>query len=120
MNFNSCNGRMYTIQSGDTLYKISGMFGVPLALILRANPFTDIYNLQVGDTICIPMTGATLPINLITYIVKDLETINDILSRFGIDIEDLFEYNTTGGIMLKPGLALQIPVSGQLNQNRTD
>lgn len=54
MNFEHCNGEIYTIQRGDSLYSISKKYNVPLAMILWANPYSDIYNLQVGDDICIP------------------------------------------------------------------
>ena len=55
--YNSCGGIVYTIKEGDTLYSISGRFQVPVALILRANPLADIYNLQLGARLCIPMYG---------------------------------------------------------------
>ena len=55
--YNSCGGIVYTIKEGDTLYSISGRFQVPVALILKANPMADIYNLQVGARLCIPMYG---------------------------------------------------------------
>lgn len=55
--YNSCGGIVYTIKEGDTLYSISGRFQVPVALILRANPLVDIYNLQIGANLCIPMYG---------------------------------------------------------------
>lgn len=54
MNYEYCNGYTHTIKQGDTLYEISRMHQVPLALLLRANPYVDVFNLQVGDTICIP------------------------------------------------------------------
>ncbi len=54
MNFEYCEGRMHVIEEGDTLYQLSRQYNVPLALILRANPITDVYNLQIGDEICIP------------------------------------------------------------------
>ncbi len=50
-----CNGMMYAVKQGDTLYSISLKYGIPLVLLLRANPYVDVYNLQVGETICIPM-----------------------------------------------------------------
>lgn len=52
-----CNGIMHTVKSGDTLYSISMEHKVPLALVLRANPYVDVYNLQVGETICVPVRG---------------------------------------------------------------
>ena len=52
-----CNGIMHTVKSGDTLYSISMEHKVPLALLLRANPYVDVYNLQIGETICVPVKG---------------------------------------------------------------
>ncbi|MDY3854946.1 MAG: LysM domain-containing protein [Butyribacter sp.] len=54
MNYEYCNGFTHTIKKGDTLYEISRKYDVPLALLLRANPYVDVFNLQTGDTICIP------------------------------------------------------------------
>lgn len=50
-----CNGIMHTVRPGDTLYSISMEHKVPLALLLRANPYVDVYNLQVGETVCVPV-----------------------------------------------------------------
>lgn len=55
MNYKNCDGITYTIKQGDTLYGISRKYNVPLALILRANPYADVYRLNIGDTICIPV-----------------------------------------------------------------
>ena len=58
-----CNGIMHTVRSGDTLYSISMEHQVPLALLLRANPYVDVYNLQVGETICVPVRANDRPGN---------------------------------------------------------
>ena len=55
MNYDTCDGMTYTIKQGDTLDGISRKYDVPLAMILHANPYADVYRLNVGDTICIPM-----------------------------------------------------------------
>lgn len=57
----SCNGTKYVIKKGDTLYSISRRYNVPLALVLRANPYVDVYNLQVGDEVCIPASNESMP-----------------------------------------------------------
>lgn len=54
MNYEYCDGITHTIKKGDTLYEISRKHNVPLAMLLRANPYVDVFNLQVGDTICVP------------------------------------------------------------------
>lgn len=151
MNYDYCNGRIHTIQTGDTLYKISGMYHVPLALILRANPYVDIYNLQVGEKLCIPGgfdnetkpprpecgTGGCRPIEPsnpstpgtpsmpsmpnrpgrpgnttmsgFIFVIKDVESLQDILDKFDIDLEDLLEENDLSHIMIQPGTSMKIP-----------
>ncbi|MCI9681851.1 MAG: LysM peptidoglycan-binding domain-containing protein, partial [Lachnospiraceae bacterium] len=42
------------VQKGDTLYLLSRRYHIPLWMVLNANPYVNIYNLQVGDEICIP------------------------------------------------------------------
>ena len=108
--FDTCNGIIYTIKKGDTLYSLSGRFKVPLARILRANPYIDIYNLQIGEQICIPKCPTCNPFYLMSYIIKADETLLDILNRFGIELEDLLKYNNLNGMMLQAGSKLQIPV----------
>lgn len=49
-----CPGFLHVVQNGDTLYRLSRQYHVPLAEILCANPYVNVYNLQVGDEICIP------------------------------------------------------------------
>lgn len=55
MNRRFCNGMVHVIKEGENLYQLSRAYRVPLALILRANPYVDVYNLQVGQEICIPV-----------------------------------------------------------------
>lgn len=139
MNYDYCNGKIHTIQTGDTLYKISGMYRVPLALILRANPYVDIYNLQVGEKLCIPggFDNETKPpkpsnpicpggdcntgdnnnrpsrpggsVSVFLYVIKDVQSIRDILDKFGITLEELLQENNLGNIMVQPGTAVRIP-----------
>ena len=59
MNYEFCEGMTHTIKKGDTLYSISRQHNVPIAMLRRANPYVDVYNLQVGETICVPVdTGS--------------------------------------------------------------
>ena len=46
MNHEYCNGHMHMIKKGDTLYALSRRYHVPLEVMLRANPYVDVYNLQ--------------------------------------------------------------------------
>lgn len=53
----SCTGIEYIIRQGDTLYKISRRFRIPLPVLLRANMDVNVYNLIPGQKICIPLWG---------------------------------------------------------------
>lgn len=55
MNFDYCEGRTHVIEKGDTLYRLSKKYQVPLAMIMRANPYVDVYNLTIGEELCIPV-----------------------------------------------------------------
>lgn len=61
MNYEYCDGMTHTIRQGETLYSLSRQYNVPLAIILRANPYIDVYNLQIGSTICIPVKNQDQP-----------------------------------------------------------
>ncbi len=50
-----CNGIVHTIKRGDTLYLLSRYYNVTINDIMRANANVNVYNLQIGDQICIPI-----------------------------------------------------------------
>lgn len=50
-----CPGFHYTVQPGDTFYSLAQRFGTTVAAIERANPGVNPSNLQVGQSICIPV-----------------------------------------------------------------
>lgn len=109
MSYRGCNGIIYTVKPGDTLYKISGKYGIPLAMILRANPFLDIYNLQAGDRICIPMNGAMPTQPTTMYTVKPNDTIQRILDENKITLDELIKENPLDVIYLQEGTKLKLP-----------
>lgn len=110
MNFGEYTCMNYAIRQGDTLYGISRDYNVPLPLILRLNPFMDIYNLQVGDEICIPVQQQAAEVgNVISYTVEEQDSLQSILDKFGIGLDDLLEYNGLNEVMLMPGTTIQVP-----------
>lgn len=52
----SCGGIIHVIQKGDTLYQLGKKYHVSVGQLMFANPFVDVYNLQIGDELCIPAT----------------------------------------------------------------
>ena len=51
-----CRGLVHVIQKGDTLYELGKQYHVSVTQLMFANPFVDVYNLQIGDELCIPAT----------------------------------------------------------------
>lgn len=49
-----CRGLVHVIQKGDTLYRLGKQYHVSVTQLMFANPFVDVYNLQIGDELCIP------------------------------------------------------------------
>lgn len=123
MNNNYCNGIVHTVRKGDTLYSLSRQYNVPLVMILRANPYVDVYNLGIGTRICIParhMNDFDMDMDMgnadntdnnktFAYVVKDGESIQYIVDRFGIDIEDIIDMNSLSDMILKPGITIILP-----------
>ena len=56
-----CRGILHIVKKGDTLYKIAKKYGVPLSRVMYANPYVDVYNLQIGSEICVPVMGPRPP-----------------------------------------------------------
>ena len=51
----NCTGIIHVVKEGDTLYKIGKMHGVSVSALMYANPYVNIYNLQVGDELYVPV-----------------------------------------------------------------
>ncbi len=110
MNDSDYSCMIYNIKQGDTLYNISRAYNVPLALILRANPYVDIYSLQVGDELCIPVINPSAWNNVISYVVEDEASLQAVLNQYGVDLEDVLEFNNMAGMPITPGMTIYIPV----------
>lgn len=53
---------IYTVQGGETAYRISRTTGIPFYLIEQANPDRDLSELYVGDEIVLPSRDIMLPL----------------------------------------------------------
>ncbi len=166
-----CNGILHEVKKGDTLYTISREHNVPLESVMLANPDVDIYNLQIGSKICVPVkcmmnpmmkpvypdmpvnrqmpdsqTGMQMDIgtgvsrdmdtgmradmmntdtdadrdlesvnapgddSTFAYVVRDGDSMEHIMQKFGVSLEDICKYNSDDNILFKPGIAIIIPI----------
>ena len=140
MNKNYCNGIVHTVRKGDTLYSLSRQYNVPLVMILRANPYVDVYNLGIGMRLCIPVShmdnsdmdtennGMNNEMNngmnngmdngmnngehskTFAYVVREGESVQYIVDRFGIDLEDILKINSLSDMLLQPGITVILPM----------
>lgn len=101
-------GIHYTIRTGDSLYSVSRRYNISIAAISRENPLIDIFNLKTGDEIILPVNFQTKN-KVIEYTVKNNETIQNVLNRFHIELDDLLNYNDLDTLKLSQGMMLHIP-----------
>lgn len=89
-NFETCNGRIHVVKKGDTLYKLSKRYQVNLSEIISANPYVNVYNMQPGEEVCIPVREPDEPE---FYEVKEGDTFETLLKNTGLSPNELFRYN---------------------------
>ena len=103
-----CQGYVHVIKEGDTLYKLARQYDVRLFDIMRLNPYVNVYNLQIGDEICIPTMPAQ-PDKI--YVVNEGDTIGQVLERLDVGFDALARWNPTLlEVELPEGLVLKRPV----------
>lgn len=99
-NFDSCYGLYHVIERGDTLYQLGRRYRVGVSDIMQANPYVDVYNLQIGETLCIP---AVSPVELEVENVKvenvkkerhfsENESVKDVLKKAGIPMSEFVQW----------------------------
>lgn len=88
-------GNSYTIQAGDTFYRIARRFNVSLDDLIEANPSIDPDRLLIGQTICIPLATPPrdCPENSAAYVVKSGDTFYKIANRLGTTTTSLIKLN---------------------------
>lgn len=97
MSIPSCpGGTLYTIQSGDTFFKLSQRFNVPLDAILAANPGVDPKNLQIGQLVCIPGAPPVPPPKPCPgffYVIQAGDTFYQLSQRFNVPVDAIIAAN---------------------------
>lgn len=113
-NSQNCRGFVYVVKEGDTLYKIARDYDLRLIDVLRNNPYVNVYNLQAGDELCLPvMPESNVPGGTAerSYITQEGDTLKDILELFDVGFEELAEGNPSiWELPIPEGYVLHYPV----------
>lgn len=88
----------YTVQAGDTLFRISQRFNVPVQDIAAANNLTNVNVLTVGQVLTIPVPGSVPTAappsqEQRVHIVQAGENLFRIGLRYGFTVNELATYN---------------------------
>ncbi|HPP36614.1 MAG TPA: LysM peptidoglycan-binding domain-containing protein [Clostridiales bacterium] len=95
-------GATYTVQSGDSLYKIGTLFDTTANVIRSDNKLS-------GDLI---YPGQKLYVRARTHTVKSGDTLSLIAGWYGVSLADLRKANNKWDNMIYPGQVLNIPGAG--------
>jgi len=103
------NGAYYTIREGDSFYNIAQRYGIPLNLLLEANPEANPYDLKVGQEICIPNVPPGCPFGTVVTIQEGTR-LSDILISYNLSLNELRDANVNfNPNVIVPGTELCIP-----------
>jgi len=95
-------GAAYTVQSGDSLYKIGQLFNTTADVIRSDNKLS-------GDMI---YPGQKLYVQARTHTVKSGDTLSKIAGWYGVSLAQLRKANNKWDDMIYPGQVLNIPAAG--------
>ena len=101
----SQTGNIYTVKSGDTLYKIASSYGISVDELKKANNLTS-NTLSIGQVLVIPSGESSEN----TYTVKSGDTLYKIASNYGISVDALKKANNLTSNTLSIGQVLRIPI----------
>ncbi len=103
---------IYTVQPGDTLYKIARMYGSTIQEIVNVNNITDPNLIYPGSVILIPVEEEDLetPPGSIIYTVQPGDTLYIISLLFKVSIQDILSLNNiTNPSLIHPGMKIILP-----------
>lgn len=121
-------GGSYTVQAGDSYWRIANKYGISIQELQRLNGTSD-YTLHPGQSIKVPGSGtnasassnsssaststsSAAPAAGGSYTVQAGDSYWRIANKYGISISELQRLNGTSNYFLYPGQSLKVPGSG--------
>ena len=129
----SSAGGNYTVQAGDSYWRIANKYGISIQELQRLNGTSD-YTLHPGQSIKVPGSGSSssasassngtstststtsaAPAAGGSYTVQAGDSYWRIANKYGISISELQRLNGTSNYFLYPGQSIKVPGSGSAN-----
>ncbi|MEL7566564.1 MAG: LysM domain-containing protein [Dehalobacterium sp.] len=115
-----CNGFMYTVKSGDTLYAIAQHYKISLNDLIKANPqITDPNVLTIGLSICVPgVMPLPTPVECTgeVYTVQSGDTLSAIARRYNVTVSAILAANPAisdpNNIVVGQNICIPVACSG--------
>ena len=121
-------GGSYTVQAGDSYWRIANKYGISIQELQRLNGTSD-YTLHPGQSIKVPGSGtnasassnsssaststtSAAPAAGGSYTVQAGDSYWRIANKYGISISELQRLNGTSNYFLYPGQSIKVPGSG--------
>lgn len=100
----------YIVKSGDSLWSIAKKFNTTVEELKNINNLNS--NLiSVNQILKIPQKIEINPDNYITYIVKSGDNLYALAHNYGLEVEELMNFNNLNTNILNVGQILKIPIS---------
>ena len=80
-------------KNGDTLFKLSKQYGVPLKELMHKNNFNDATKIVEGEVIIIPLEKNNKTNNNLTYKVKEGDNLYKIARVYNVNVKDIISIN---------------------------
>ena len=102
----------YIVKKGDSLYSIAQKYNTTIGAIKAVNELTGNI-LQPGQIIKLPnfITFNPDPNSVIVYRINKGDSLYSIAKRYGIDVEDIINYNQLANTILSVNQQILIPVN---------
>ena len=126
-------GGSYTVQAGDSYWRIANKYGISISELQRLNGTSD-YNLYPGQSLKVPGSGSSSSASASSngtstststtsatlaaggsYTVQAGDSYWRIANKYGISISELQRLNGTSNYFLYPGQSIKVPGSGSAN-----
>jgi len=112
--------KYHKVKSGESLEKIAKNYGVSVQELIKANKNINPNKLKVGENLCISQKTSTKTQDYATYKVKKGDTLHSIAEKFGVDVQELKDFNNLKSEKIIEGQELKIPAKGTAKKQKKE